>query len=982
MLALHFIGDLGRCVAMALLLFVGGFRVATARGTEPLVRVWQTEQGLPQNSVRCILQTGDGFLWIGTDHGLARFDGVKFQTFNSANTAAFKSDHISALAEDDAGNLWVGSQGGGVVCLGRNSAQNFSTSEGLSSDMVNCVVAGDRGVVWIGTIYGLNCWKDGKRISGFAKNDLPGTEIKVLSRAADGTLWIGTERGLAFLRDGLFRSVAAERLPVDALAIDLRGDVWIGGKSYGLLRMRAGEKPLQQMLPLSQVVALAASRKGEVWAALKNEGLRFFQNGKPDLMPSPQIEDGILCLYEDREKNLWAGMNGGGLARLKEGPLAAFTLKNGLLAQNVSALAQDREGRIWAGGKGGGLALFQDGRFQMVDMGNRFPVQTPVLTLCSSADGSLWIGTQGNGLFRWKNGNVTVPETGGDSPAAVITALLEDHEGALWIGTEAEGILRFKDRKMTRLTRRDGFSRDQANCIAEQPDGSIWFGTASAGVNRWKSGRVESFSKKNGLASDAIQALHADSAGMVWIGTGAGLTLFREGRFFTFTQQQGLHNEMVSQIAEGASGNFWLGSNRGLFRVQRQDLLDVADGKKTQLTAVRFGTGDGMPSSECIGGRQNSTLKDASGKLWFATLRGLVRFDANEGKTHSPVPRVVLERVLSNDKELVSDLNHYEKSQRAETISVPPGKTKLEFHFTAASFRSPEKILFRYKLEGFDPQWIQSRRERSALYTKVPKGNYVFRVAASSDEAVWGPEEASIKVRVLPFFWETAWFKSGLVFCGAMLAFGMVHLRKSRRRELEQLRLRIAGDLHDELGSNLSGIGLLSRRVGKQPALGERERSELNEIGQIAAQTTEAVRDIIWFINPACDSLDELLQRMKEVTAQMLAEIPYRLVIPESAGAAKISPEFRRNLLLAFKETLHNIVTHSEATHVEITIAFENGRCLVSVCDNGKGFDTKTGHRGNGLKNIQLRMAQLGGMASLASRVNAGTQIRLEAKFK
>ncbi len=975
----HFVGR-KKIHIVAVLLFVALFTVVRAFGAEPLVRVWQTEEGLPQNSVRCVLQTKDGYLWIGTEHGLARFDGVHFLSFNSANTPQFKADHISALAEDELGNLWIGSRGGGVVRLGKSGFENYSTLNGLSSDMVNCLLADHKGGIWIGTVYGLNHLKDGKISSGFSKEGLPGTDIKALARDTKGAIWIGTDRGMASLRNDVFQPVASGQFPVDALAIDRQGDVWMGGKAYGLLRSRRGEEPFQQMLPLGQVVALTASHNGEVWAALNDGGLRQFQNGKPVAVSNAQIEGGIHCVYEDREKNLWIGLNGGGLARMSARQFEVFTINGSSRADMISTLAQDRDGRIWAARDSGGLALFQDGAFKSVDLGNRFPSKARVLTLCSSADGSLWIGTRGEGLFRWQNGNVTVPETDRNSAAAVITALLEDREGALWIGTEAEGILRYKNQKFTRFTKRDGFSRDQANCMVQQADGSIWFGTTSAGVNRWKDGRVTSFSQKDGLASDAIHALYADTNGMIWIGTSAGLTLFRDDQFFVFKSAHGLPDEMISQIAEDDSGNFWLGSNRGLLRVSRQDLLEVADQKKNQSTVVRFGTADGLPSSECIGG-QNSTLKDACGKLWFSTLRGLVRLDAPLDKSTS-VPEVFVERVLLNDEEVVSDLRIYGRNHsRAGMIQVPGGGAKLEIHFTATSLRSPEKALFRYKLEGFDPQWVQVGHVRSAIYTKIPKGNYTFRAAAFS-EGIWGEQTGSVKISVLPQYWETAWFKAGIPVVLASVFFGVIYLRRIRRREVEQLRLRIAGDLHDELGSNLSSIALLSGRVGRQAALGERERGELNEISQIARQTIDAVREIVWFINPACDSLDEVLQRMKEVSSQMLADTPHQFIAPENSGTEKVSPEFRRNLLLAFKETLHNVVTHSDATRVEITANVSNGCCSILIRDNGKGFDTTLKQKGNGLKNIRLRLLQLRGTAEIISAVGEGTKVRLEAKFK
>ncbi|MDB6133946.1 MAG: Two component regulator, sensor protein [Verrucomicrobiales bacterium] len=959
----------------------------------PLVRVWQTEQGLPQNTVTAVTRTRDGYCWIGTLHGLARFDGLRFVVFNSSNTPAFKSDRISALAQDTTGNLWIGTQGGGVVRLrggggdaaaagaGAGAFTHFSVAQGLASDMTTCLTAGANGAVWVGTVYGLSCFH-GERFTTFRTRDgLPGTEILALATDGAGGIWIGTNLGPAHWEKGML-TPHHWLMPVDGLADAGNGEMWVSGKSFGLLRGQISSvRKMRQMLPLGRVTALSACPGGAAWAAMEDGALWRFESGGKTAVGAALPPGGIRSLYQDDERNVWAGLNGGGLARLKERQLIPVPAPGGGTGTDaVIALAGDREGRLWAGGASGELMLFQKDRFHAVDAGPGFGAKGPILTLCAGSGGSLWIGKRGGGLYRWDQGNVSVPDAGGKSIAAVVTALFEDQSGQLWIGTEAEGILNYHGGKFTRFTRRDGFSRDQANCIAQQPDGTLWFGTADGGINCLRNGGVRTFRTADGLGSDSVRALLVDRAGLLWVGTTDGLSLYRNGRFFSFTARQGLTHGMVSQIGGDNAGHFWLGSNRGLLRVPRGELLEVAEGVRARVTAVPFGSGDGMPSPECPGGRQNATLMDPAGRLWFTTIRGLVAMDRPAPETTPPpAPSAMVEQVALDDGTALADpLIFGQGVTFPGGLTVPPGLRRLEFQFTAPSLRSPEKILFRHRMKGLDADWTYSGTGRNAMYFRLPFGTYEFQVEASGEEGRWAGSPG-VAVVVRPHYWETTLFKAGIGVAVVLAAAGLLGLRSQRRRELEQVRLRIAGDLHDELGSNLAGIVLLSRRVGRQSAISERERGELGEISRIAVQTTQAARDIVWFINPSCDTPREMILRMRETAAILLTDIPYDFQAPEATDQESLPPEFRRHLFLAFKELLHNVVRHSGATRVEIAVHSINRVFSISVRDNGVGFDPETIQHSGGLKNAQLRLKRLHGELHVRSRPGGGSLIEFSA---
>jgi ligand-binding sensor domain-containing protein/signal transduction histidine kinase len=957
--------------------------VHPARSTAYLTRVWQTEQGLPQNTVTAIVQTPDGYLWIGTQHGLARFDGVRFVVFNSANVAAFKSDRISALLADPEDGLWIGTEGGGVIRCRDGQFQNWSVLDGLSSDMVTSLTAGAEGDVWVGTVYGLNRFQAGRFITYTVAEGLPGSEVLALTTDGQGRLWVGTERGLGQMTGGKLQPVESDGLRVEQLVVDQTGDVWAGGPTSGLMRVKQGQSVLQQVPTSGRVTALCAGSGDVLWVGLGAAGLQRMHVGKATNVQHPPLEAPVTCLYEDREGNLWAGTEGGGLVRLTPRQLFTFTSKDGLAGDVINALVEDAAGRLWVGSQTGDVLVYQNDRFARVSLADRGARSAPVLSLCGSPDGSVWIGTRGSGPFHWQQGNVVAPNLGGGSLPAIVTALFVDRETGVWMGTEAEGVIYLRDRKARRYTTSDGLSRNEAICIAQTPDGATWLGTRAAGLNRIESGRISTFGRADGLGSDAIRALHADAEGSLWIGTSAGLSVYHDGQFFTYTRRHGFRDDIISQIVSDDLGRLWLGCNRGLLRIARHELLEVAAGRRDWLTYVPFGTRDGMLNTECLGGRQSAALKDRTGRLWFATVRGLVRVDPSPNVAAARLPTVLLERAWLNEEEILPDrLVSGGKPARTQAVRVPPGSAKLELQYTATTLRAPEKTRFRHRLEGFDTQWINAGENRRALYSRLPAGEYEFRVAACNEEGVWNLEGATLAVVVPPHYWETTAFKVAVAVAAAGGLGGLIWLRQKRRRELERLRLRIAGDLHDDLGSHLSSIALLSQRVRRRTPLSEVAQGELEEIEQIARKTTQSIRDIIWFIEPDRDTLADLVRRMQEVACLMLAEVDCEFEVRAAPAASRISPEFRRNMFLVFKEAIHNVVRHAHCTRVEISVSGDGGRLLVSVRDNGRGFSLNSPVAGNGLKQMQLRLTRLGGQCAIRSKPGQGTTVEFAARVR
>lgn len=723
-------------------------------------RSWRMEQGLPENTVTCVRKTQDGYVWVGTRQGLARFDGARIVTFTMSDTPELRSDHITALVEDARGALWIATHGGGVARLREGNFTSFTVRQGLSSDVVNCLAADADGAVWIGTVFGLNRWQ-GDRLTVFSAADgLPNEDVTALACDLRGTLWVGTRRHL-FVKEGdRFRPFQKSGpLPVMHLAADEAGDVWLNGSEHGLLLSEAGNTPARQMLPLvGPASALATTPGGGAWAALPDGSL--WQGGRDKLhkVRADLAPRAVTALWDTGNGALLAGTREEGLVVLSPRFFEAHTLHHGPASPVTTAITEDREGRLWSGGERGQLGVWRGTTFHTLDLGKNYPARNAVLALCATADGSVWIGTRGDGVYRWHQGHVTAPRLEGRLPAAVVTALHEARDGTLWLGTEAEGVLKYREGIFTRLTTRDGLPRDQATTISEQPDGTLWFGTAGAGLYQWVGGRVRTYTRADGLGADTILAQHVDTEGRLWIGTANGLSLWQKGRFFAFTRAHGLGEDMVAQIVTDRAGHIWLGSRRGVTRCALSELLEVAAGQRKRVIAVGFGLPDGLPGIECLGGRQNAALCDREGRLWLTTTRGLARGTAAPTADPPPPPPVYLERVVVNDHEVLADplIRPPEPPSAPPVIEVPPGHAAVAFHFAALALRVPEKTRFRYRLGGLEDEWSIPQPGRSVLYPRVPPGRYTFHVTACDEGGVWSAEDATAAVLIIhPFYWQT-----------------------------------------------------------------------------------------------------------------------------------------------------------------------------------------------------------------------------------
>ncbi|MFI5197368.1 MAG: two-component regulator propeller domain-containing protein [Thermoanaerobaculia bacterium] len=750
---------------------------------------WGTRDGLPQNSVSALLQTRNGYLWMGTEEGLVRFDGVRFSVYSTRNTTAFRQNRIEALAEGPDDSLWIGTVDGLLRKRG-DEFTAYGVAEGLPNETIMTLLAEPDGSLWIGTLRGgLACWRNERFVSRLTGAEgLPSDMVIALARSRDGSLWVGTDGGLACVRGGRVVSQmrTSDGLPANRVNDILEGrdgELWVA-TSGGLARLSDGRATaVTNGKEFSGINVLLQDRGGTLWTGT-SRGLSRARGGaiEPfDAADGPPHGVVVGCLLEDHEGNLWIGTDGDGVLRLRDAPIATYGKRDGLTNEFVYTVLEDSHGTVWLGTRGGGLNRLRDGRISALTTHDGLP-HDAVSALTQARDGALWIGTAGGGVARLKDGRIRVWGKEDGLSSNLIRVLLEDRRGALWVGTSGGGLDRLDQGRVTAFTVSDGLAGDTIMDLCEDRDGVLWIGTTT-GVSRLQDGSFKTFRASEGL-SYAVRVLKADPDGTLWIGTsGGGLFRMRDGRLSAVTARQGLYDDVVFAILDDGAGNLWMSCNRGLFRVARHELVEFFAGTRASVTCAAYGEADGMKSAECNGGFQPSAWRGRDGRLWFATIRGVAVVDPQAIRVNREPPPVVLERIVVDGRDLGAVARQ----------AFSPGSRSIELDYAGLSFVSSERMRFKYRLEGVDSDWLDVGPRRAAYYTNLSPGRYVFRVIASNSDGVWNQTGAMLPFSIRPFFWQTIWFYAlcaGLVLFAAAAAI-QVRVRSLRLRE-DELKRRVA----------------------------------------------------------------------------------------------------------------------------------------------------------------------------------------------
>ncbi|MGE5342564.1 MAG: two-component regulator propeller domain-containing protein [Candidatus Omnitrophota bacterium] len=824
--------------------------------TQYRLQVWNMESGLPDNNVLAIRQTRDGYLWIGTQDGLVRFDGFNFQLFNKENVVQLKDNQIRALYEDKHGALWIGTSSGGLVCYNDGEFTAYPIEKYKSLYKIKAI-SGDRwGNLWVGSYTdGLSCLKGNTLTTYTTRQGLPHNQINAITKDSHNDLWITTAGGIVKL---------------------------IGPGTFQICVK-------SQHATFNMLASLYKEDRKEFWIGTADNFLFRFQNGQ---LESYQEKAGIPyatipCLFEDRTRDLWIGTDGGGLIRMENGVFSSLSVRNGLAADYVSCVYEDREGSLWVGTLDGGLHQLRDSNFTIYTSREGLS-DDYIECVYPDREGHLWIGTKvGLNRFKLKGQESSSPD---DTISPLCEGLLkdlkclyEDPAGYLWIGTWG-GLYRYKNGKLTSLTQKNGLSDLKINCIYGDREGNTWIGTQEVLIRYTPTGKCDTYTTLDGLSSNFIQFIFEDRQGNLWVGTNRGLSVLKDGRTYRWAKtsmgsysfhcayedkqgtlwfgtdkgllrlttqkktcmyhiQHGLIENGIHAILEDDCGYLWLAGKNGISRISKNELEDFSMGKIRVLHPDRFNEKDGMKSRWCTG----SSCKTPDGRLWFSTSLGVTMIDPNHIKINRIPPSLAIEKFIVDGAPV--NIQRFCGGQRGAVFSkrapleLSPGKKRFEFYYTGISFINPKKIRFKVKLEGYDKDWVEMGSLRNTTYTSLSPGNYIFKVIACNSDGVWNRAGLPLSFYLRPYFYQTPWFYVLVVFMVFFSAFFFyrfrVQLLRVRARELELMveerTIELAAK-NEELSrlSNLDPLTGIANRRRFMEYLTEEWQRQMRRAGTIA----------------------------------------------------------------------------------------------------------------------------------------------------
>lgn len=985
------------CVWVAGLEVLSG---AAPRGpVEMTVRVWRPEDGLPDRTVTAVWQTRDGYLWVGTPKGLARFDGVRFRAVRPWGSEAGEPLAVTVLCEDGQGRLWVGTQGSGLFVWEGEGLRPVALPVAPSVP-IHTVTAMDNGTVWVGTGAGLVEWRNGRSHLFSVADGLPHDTVSQVSLARNGDLWITTAGGICQLQGGRIRPVRFEaestgRSP-EFLGVyeDRQGNLWAFGDTY-LVNLTEGKR------------------------------VNYFRSGDVTSVR-------IWTLWEGRDGRLWIGTSGQGLFYFTGERFVPLTLRSGTLPNDVRALCEDRAGNLWLGTGNSGLVCLSPARVWLHGAESGLP-SGPAILVASHPSGRLWAGVEGHGL--WMRSGDTFQPAGGWWRGAVrnlVSAVAFEGPDVMWVGTAGAGLYEVRPDRVIRYGTADGLVSDDIALVGTDPAGGLWVAPRSGGLQHWNPGDPAGAAETAPVPQERVTALLVEGQ-EVWVGTESGRLWRRRGGVWREIEP-GPWSEPVAirSFCRGAGERLWVGTDRGLvcwtgrrWLVRSWADADWVPVRGLQMDAQgglwwstgtsvyqlppaavrRWGDGDLkvrprrwlVPRSRSEGSLRwgwPQSVTGPDGRIWFATESGLVSVQAEEVPEEFPAPAVWIESLVVNGEAWPVPRPPPGESRvnGAGHLRLPASLRSLMVEFTAPLPAGGERVRFQHRLDGFDVDWVDDGPERRVRYGRLPGGHYRLQIRARSEDGSWESEVTELRLLVPTPFWRSFW---GMMLWAVLLAgsvAGVVRWLSHRRlrRQLEHLaqqeamhkeRMRIARDMHDELGSKLTRISFLSERALLETKGTEATAGKLQAIADTSRALLQALDEIVWAVNPSNDSLEHLVSYLAQYATEYFQGTPVecQLRLPRQVPHVPLTAEVRHEVFLACEEALSNVLKHARATRVHLEMQALNGSLIIRVEDDGQGFEpAASSHPGqDGLRNMQRRMSDIGGYCRVTARPGLGTVVEL-----
>jgi signal transduction histidine kinase/ligand-binding sensor domain-containing protein len=965
------------------------------------IDTWTTDNGLPHNAIRDILQTRDGYLWLATVDGLVRFDGLRFTTFNHENSPGMSGNRITALAQDSKGDLWMGSEST-VMRLHDGVFTSYGSESGVPAGMVDGVALDPSGYPLILSNEYVLGWQKGRFTNLNAGPLLTGpTAFPVTHFPEAAGFWSQSGEVLEVYVHGRLRTAgilhASPEVRIHAVAEDEYGTIWAAAAGM-LFRFQPG-RLIPKSLPLGcsakeEVRFVAGAKLKLVCYAPSSPLVRSNPDGTEQEVITSALPSSLEFndFYQDREGTLWIGTGQTGLWHAREEVVTTLSERDGLRGHGIYPIYQDRSGAIWLGAWPNVLNRYDGGKFQhFTEHDGLAPF---ISALYQDRAGTLWVGAYGGsrhdpakqtGLRVFRKGRFVPPA--GFKELSPVRAIFQDRRGALWFGCENK-LLRYENGDFRTFTTHDGLASNYINVLVEDATGNLWIG-GQGGLTRFSGGRFTPYTVRDGLPSPTVRALYVDRDNVLWIGTyDGGLGRLEKGKFTRYSTSDGLFSSGVFQILDDSRGYFWMSSNQGIYRVQKKELDDFAHNRTRTVTSIAYGKADGMLSVECNGGHWPAGIRTRDGKLWFPTQEGAAVIAPAQITQNRTPPPVVIESCLVDRRAVPLH----------RPITLSPTQVSFEIQYTALSFVNPQHIRFKYKLEGLDQDWIDAGPRRTAYYSHLPSGNYSFRVIAANSDGVWNAQGAQLRLSIQPPFYKTWWFVAMVFIATAgVVVFGWkVRVSQLQRayaaqeafsRQLiasqERERKRIAAELHDSLGQQLLIIKnwavLALTSLNGQKSV----KQSLDEISGTASHAIEEMRGIAYNLRPYQLEKLGLTAAIRSLVARVNASSNIRVTGKIEDVDGLFSQEAEISIYRIVQEALNNTIKHSQASEGSVLVSKNSGTLHLRIEDNGRGFtppDNSTQQedlKGFGLLGITERVRMLGGTLAIQSTPGQGSNLEI-----
>ncbi len=952
-------------------------------------RVIDQRDGLPSNFIKKFFLDKKGFLWILTDEGIARWDGGHFKIINGENYPEFSGYSFQNICEDKNGGIWINTEPENIFRLIDGVINHVADLKKLSGKIVSRIVSDEQGNLWIGTLNsGLFKYDGSKLTSYYASHGLNEKSISRIILDSQNKLLIGTNGGGLFRQSGQgFKKVyswnenSSKRIIV--MFEDSLHMLWLGtNRGITILKnFKPVNIPLLNKLSRDLILSIDQDKDGNIWIATYNRGIFVYTGNKLFRFTTANgLSDIELTKLKVIGDAVWVGTINGGINQIKRATVNIISKANGLNVDFINCVYQDIDGSLLVG--------TLKGIFRIKDLHHPSAVKLNILAnnhiyaIRRDRAGQLIVGTRLFGLYIFDKNKVKNYSIENGLTVNFVRAVFIDEDGSVWIGTNGGGVCILKNGKFKYLSAKNGLSNNLISFIHKSREGKYWIGTSGGGVNILdKSGGIKILDKEHGLKGNVVSSIYEAANDDIWLTVnGGGVSKIFKGGIFNFTAADGMFTDKVLNIIPDNKNRYWFPTRKGIFSVDVSQFRDFQSGKISGLTCSNYGISDGMLNDRCTGSSPQTAVRTAEGNLYFSTYKGVAEIDPGtitEGK--KDIKMVIDDKIVDSKKYSARQLLH-----------IPPNHNRVEIGYDAISFNHPENIVYKYMLKGLDNDWLEGRRAGKAVYTHLAYGNYTFKVFAKDKYDNIKSSVAQLNIYVEPYFWETLWFRWGSILLLSILLviatryyLSVKFNRKLKmieaERALENERIRISNDMHDELGASVTKMSLLSELAKRNSDNPEYIKENLRQISDMGHSLASTMDEIVWAVNPKNDRLDKLIYYTVQYVEDYLslAGIEVMLDIPEEMPDKFISAEVRHNIFLVIKEAVNNIVKHSGADKAKLSVLLtEKDKISFSLSDNGKGIDfDKIDKFRNGLQNMRKRIENLNGFFEMKNLEDMGISI-------